>query len=330
MSSTITEPKKQAEGTSMYRLLVLLKSQGALIAFLLLFILASTMYEQFLSFLNISNILRQVSMIGLVAVGMTCVILVGGIDLSVGAILAVAGVLAAKLSGHNMLLAIVVPIAAAAVLGLINGIVVTKMKIVPFIATLAMMMFARGIAYISTGEVSVTVDKMSSGFIQLARGYVFGIPIPAVIFVCAIVAAGIASKYTGLGRYLFAVGGNEEASKMMGLNVDRIKITAYTISGMMAGFAGVMLTSRLGAGQPVAGDGWEMTAIAAVVIGGTLLTGGVGKFSGTLLGVLIIGTITNMFNMQGNINTWWQNVMMGALLLLVVVIQSQAVRKKTA
>jgi ribose/xylose/arabinose/galactoside ABC-type transport system permease subunit len=259
---------------------------------------------------------------------MTFVILTGGIDLSVGSMVALAGVLAANLSGKGMLLAILIPILATSLLGWINGLVITKMKIVPFVATLAMMMGIRGIAYISTGETSVRVDKLSTGFTELARGFIFGIPIPALILVFAVIIASIVLKYSSFGRHVLAVGGNEEASKMMGLNVGKIKTMTYVISGGLSGFAGVILASRLGAGQPVAGEGWEMTAIASVVLGGTLLSGGVGRFSGTFFGALIIGIITNMFNMQGNINTWWQNVLMGSLLLVVVVIQSQVSKKK--
>jgi ribose/xylose/arabinose/galactoside ABC-type transport system permease subunit len=305
-----------------------LKGQGAFIAFTILFLIASLRYEQFLTFINISNILRQVSMIGLVGIGMTFVILTGGIDLSVGSMVALAGVLAANLSGKGMLLAILIPVLATSLLGWINGLVITKMKIVPFVATLAMMMGIRGIAYISTGETSVRVDKLSTGFTELARGFIFGIPIPALILVFAVIIASIVLKYSSFGRHVLAVGGNEEASKMMGLNVGKIKTMTYVISGGLSGFAGVILASRLGAGQPVAGEGWEMTAIASVVLGGTLLSGGVGRFSGTFFGALIIGIITNMFNMQGNINTWWQNVLMGSLLLVVVVIQSQVSKKK--
>jgi ribose/xylose/arabinose/galactoside ABC-type transport system permease subunit len=305
------------------------KAQGVFLAFLLLFLIASFMYEDFLSVYNLTNILRQVSMIGLVALGMTFVILVGGIDLSVGSVVAVAGVIAASVSGGSVLITILLPVAAGTVIGLINGLVITRMKVMPFIATLATMMGARGIAYIVTDAQSVSVES-SSAFSKLARGFVLGIPIPALIFVFAVLISILVARYTGLGRYIFAVGGNEEAAKMMGLNVNRVKIAAYTISGMFAGLAGVILTSRLGAGQPVAAEGWEMTAIAGVVIGGTLLTGGVGKFSGTFFGVLIIGIITNMFNMQGNINTWWQNVIMGAVLLTVVVLQSQSAKKKKA
>lgn len=304
------------------------KSQGALVAFLVLFIVASIRYDQFLTFLNITNILRQVSMIGLVAIGMTFVIITGGIDLSVGSMVALAGVLAANFSGQGMLVAILVPVIVTGFLGLVNGVIISKMKIVPFVATLAMMMGVRGIAYISTGEVSVRVDKLSTGFTQLARGFILGVPVPAIIFVVAVIATGFVLKYTSFGRHVLAVGGNEEASKMMGLKIDKIKMMVYLISGALSGFAGVILASRLGAGQPVAGEGWEMTAIASVVLGGTLLSGGVGRISGTFIGALIIGIIQNMFNMQGNINTWWQNVLMGALLLIVVVIQSQVTRAR--
>jgi ribose transport system permease protein len=317
-------------GTNFKIPIKILKNQGALVAFILLFVFASLKYDRFLTFINFSNISRQVSMIGLVAVGMTFVIITGGIDLSVGSILAVAGVLAANFSSSNILIAIFVPVLVSAVFGFINGVVITKMKIVPFIATLAMMMAARGIAYISTGEESVRVEQLSSTFTQLARGFILGIPIPTIIFIVVVVIAAFLSKYSKFGRQVYAVGGNEEAAKMMGLNVDRVKTLAYTISGALSGLAGVILTSRLGAGQPVAGEGWELTAIASTVIGGTLLSGGVGKFSGTFFGVLIIGTIRNIINMQGNINTWWQNIIMGAILLIVVVVQSQVTKTKKA
>ena len=300
-----------------------IKEEGALITFLLLFLFAAFKYEQFFAVLNLTNVLRQVSMMGFVAIGMTFVILIGGIDLSVGSTLAVAGVVAAKLCGYGVIVSIVVPILIGVTFGLINGILVTKLKIVPFIATLATMLGIRGIAYIVTGEISVGANLASDSFIQLGRGYLFNIPIPAILFVLAIIVAIFISKVTKFGRHVYAVGGNEEASKMMGLKVDKIKIFVYAISGAMAAFAGVILTSRLGAGQPVAGEGWELTAIAATVIGGTLITGGVGKFTGTFFGVLITGIIQNIFNMQGNLNVWWQNILMGAILLGVVIVQSQ-------
>ncbi|MDF2614415.1 MAG: transporter permease [Clostridia bacterium] len=303
-----------------------LKGEGALITFIVLFLFATFKYDQFFTLLNFKNVLRQVSMLGFVAIGMTFVILIGGIDLSVGSTLAVAGVVAAKVSPYGIGVSIIIPVLIGIAFGVTNGILVTKLKIVPFIATLATMLGIRGIAYIVTGELSVGASSASPGFIQLGRGYVAGIPIPSILFVLAIIAAVLVSKKTKFGRHVYAVGGNEEASKMMGLKVHNIKIVVYAISGALSAFAGVILTSRLGAGQPVAGEGWELTAIAATVIGGTLITGGVGKFTGTLYGVLITGIIQNMFNMQGNLNVWWQNILMGAILLGVVVAQSQTAR----
>ncbi len=303
---------------------------SAFITFIILFVIASVRYERFLTVLNISNVMRQVSMIGLIAVGMTFVILIGGIDLSVGSTVAFAGILAAYFSNVSLFLAILVPLLAGLVIGFINGLVVAKMKVAPFIATLAMMMGVRGLGYIATHENTLRVNKELEIFTKIARGYFFRIPIPVIILLAVVAIAVVVSKNTKVGRHVYAVGGNEEASKMMGLDVDRIKIIAYAINGFLSAMAGIILTSRLGAGQPVAGEGWEMTVIASVVIGGTLLTGGVGKFSGTFFGVLIIGMLTNMFNMQGNINTWWQNVLMGALLLVVVVIQSKITMSKKA
>ena len=295
---------------------------------IILFIFATIRYEYFFSPLNLINILRQVSMLGIVAIGMTFVILIGGIDLSVGSILAVAGVLAANLSGYSLTLCLLVPLVAGVFLGFMNGLIITRLKIIPFIATLAMMIGARGIAHISTGEISIRIKQLSSGFLILGRSYVFGIPLPTIIFVSLIIIASFISKYTKFGRSLYAIGGNEEAAIMMGVDVNRVKVIAYTISGGLAAFSGIILTSRLGAGQPVAGQGWELDAIAATVIGGTLLSGGTGKFSGTLLGVLIIGIITNILNMDRNLNTWWEHVVKGMVLLIAIIIQSQAAKRK--
>ena len=305
-----------------------LQDNAPLVTLIILFLFATFRYEYFFTPLNIINILRQVSMLGLVAVGMTFVILIRGIDLSVGSILAVAGVLAANLSGVSLILCLTVPLLTGILLGFINGLVITKLRIIPFIATLAMMIGARGIAHISTGEISIRIKQLSAGFLVLGRSYIFGIPLPTIIFVATVVIASIIAKYTKFGRALYAVGGNEEAAAMMGLNVERVKLLAYTISGGLSAFAGIILTARLGAGQPVAGQGWELDAIAATVIGGTLLTGGKGKFSGTLLGVLIIGIITNILNMERNLNTWWEHVIKGMVLLIAIIIQYQTEKRK--
>ncbi len=306
----------------------LLKGQGSLIAFFILFIFASFAYENFFAYQNLTNVLRQNSMIGLVAIGITFVILTGGIDLSVGSMVALSSICCAALSSTNLALAIICPILLCTALGFVNGLMVAKMKIVPFIATLAMLMGVRGIVYIATNETSIRLAESAADLSWLGRGYFLGLPVPAWILIIFVIICTFVSKFTKIGRYIYAVGGNEEASKMMGLNVDAVKIAAYTICGFMASLAGIIMTARQGAGQPTAAETWEMMAIASVVIGGTQLTGGQGKFTGTLIGVLIVGMIQNIFNMQGNLNTWWQSVIMGLILIVVVVIQAQANKRK--
>lgn len=313
-----------------------IKHNGVIVAFVLIFVFASVSYDSFFKYQNLSNVLRQSSINGLIAIGMTFIILGGGIDLSVGSVVALSGVIAAKMSSTSLLLAIVVPIGVGAVVGLINGLLVTRVRMEPFVATMSTMMGIRGVAYIITGEVSVGIDKASDAFTYLGRGEIFDlIPVPSLFFIFILLVSAYVLKYTYFGRNVYAVGGNLEAAKMMGVRVNVTRTITYSICGGLSGFAGLVLAARLGAGQPVAGEGYELRAIASVVLGGTYLTGGVGKMSGTFIGVMIMGLITNIFNMQGNISTWWQNVIMGLLLLIVVLIQSITVnginmRKKLA
>jgi ribose transport system permease protein len=266
-------------------------------------------------------------MLGFVALGMTFVILTGGIDLSVGALLAVAGVVAARLATHGSLVAFLGGIASAALLGVINGVLVTKARIQPFIVTLAMMIAARGAALAATGEQSVGIGSNATGLLWLGRGDVGGLPVPVILFLLAYAVGWIALRYTRFGRYVFAIGDSDEAARLLGLPVDRIVIATYALSGTLAGLAGVVLAARLGAGQPVGGTGWELDAIAAVVVGGTLLTGGQGGAGATLLGVLLLGVIFNLFNLEGTISPWWQWVLRGVFLLFVVVIQGRLQRR---
>jgi ribose transport system permease protein len=268
-------------------------------------------------------VLRQNSMLGLVALGMTFVILTGGIDLSVGAVLAVAGVAAANLADRGTLAAVVAGVAAGTVLGLANGVVITKARIQPFIVTLAMLIAARGAALAATGEESVRVNRVAEGFTSLGRGEIGPIPVPVLLFALAYAAGWVVLRYTRFGRHVYAIGDNAEAARLMGLKVDRVLIATYALSGALAGLAGVILAARLGAGQPVAGTGWELDAIAAVVVGGTLLTGGQGGAGSTLIGVLLLGVIFNLFNLEGTISPWWQWVMRGLFLLAVVVVQAR-------
>jgi ribose/xylose/arabinose/galactoside ABC-type transport system permease subunit len=309
------------------RAVSLLQRSGALVALVAAVIVGATRYYAFLTPENLLNVLRQNSMLGLVALGMTFVILTGGIDLSVGAILAVAGVVAAKLASSGSIAGVLGGIAVAALLGLVNGALITKVRIQPFIVTLAMMIAARGAALAATGEQSVSVPGTASGLAWLGRGSLGPLPVPVVLFLLAYVIGWAALRYTRFGRYVFAIGDSEEAARLMGLPVDRIVIATYALSGALAGLAGVVLAARLGAGQPVAGTGWELDAIAAVVVGGTLLTGGQGGAGATLIGVLLLGVIFNLFNLEGTISPWWQWVMRGVFLLLVVVVQGRLQRR---
>lgn len=301
----------------------LLKKNGIVLIFAVLVIAASLKYPMFLTYKNITNILTQNSMIGIISLGMTLVILTGGIDLSVGSLCALSSIIAAYLSfTHNIFLMVLVPIAACTAAGLLNGIIVTKLQVAPFIATLAVMMGARGIALVPTNGISVTLDsEIKNIFGRLARGTFLMVPIPVWIFAVLAVIGIYFTNKVRMGRYIYATGGNEEAARMMGLRPERIKLLAYTISGCLAGLAGIILAARLGSGQPVTCEGWEMNAIAAAAIGGTLLSGGRGGLSGTVVGTLILGVITNIINLQGNLNSWWQEIVTGILLLIVVMSQ---------
>jgi ribose transport system permease protein len=263
--------------------------------------------------------------------GMTFVIMTGGIDLSVGSVAALASVLAARLSPYGPLPAIAVPVLVGALVGLLNGWVIARLNILPFIATLAMLLAARGVALILANNASIGVDA-GSGFIELGRD-LFGLPIPLLLLLAAY-AVGIAVLgYTRFGRHVLSVGGNEEAARLMGLPVDRIKLAVYALSGGLAGLAGVILAALTFTGLPTAGSGWELSAIAAVVVGGTLLTGGLGSVGTTLVGVLLLELIFNILNFENgrgliSLSAYWQSVIRGVFLLVVVVLQNRLARRR--
>ena len=301
--------------------------QGALIALAAACLFGFARYGAFLTPENLLNVLRQNSMVGLVALGMTFVILTGGIDLSVGSLLAVAGIVAAILSPRGTPIAIAGGIGAATLLGLVNGLTIAKGRIQPFVVTLAMMIAARGVALAATGENSVRVDAGAEGLTWLGRGFIGPLPVPVLLLALAYLVGWLALRYTTFGRHVYAVGDDTDAARLLGLETDRVLIWTYALSGALAGLAGVVLASRLGAGQPVAGTGWELDAIAAVVVGGTLLTGGQGGAGLTLVGVLLLGVILNLLNLEGTLSPWWQWVIRGAFLLAVVVVQGRVQRK---
>lgn len=301
----------------------LLARHGSLVALLLMLIIASTIYPEFRTTRNILNVLRQMSMVGLSAIGMTFVIISGGIDLSIGSTIALSGIMVAKLSGTSVPLAILVPLLVGAIIGFANAFIVTRMHVVPFIATLAVQMGVRGIAYVITDMQSVPVSDESGVFTFIGRGYVAGIPFPVLVFAIVAVVAAVISTRTAYGRSTFAIGGNESAARMMGIRVERSKLISFTATSVLSALAGIILSSRLGAGQPLGGQGWEMDAIAGVAIGGTLLSGGTGGVGKTVCGVLIMGFIKNIINLQGNVNSYWQNIIMGMIILVVIIIQNR-------
>lgn len=305
------------------RAALLLQRQGALVALIALCIFGFVRYAAFLTPENLMNVLRQNSAVGLVALGMTLVILTGGIDLSVGSVLAIGGITAASLSSQGTLVAIAGGLLAGLALGTLNGVLITKARIQPFIVTLAMMIAARGVAMGVTGENSVRVDRGAEGLLWLGRDRLLGVPVQVVLMGLAFVAGWLVLRYTRFGRYVYATGDNEDAARLLGLKVDRVLIATYALSGLLAALAGIVLAGRLGAGQPVAGNGIELDAIAAVVVGGTLLSGGQGGVGSTVIGVLLLGVIFNLFNLEGTITPWWQGVLRGVFLLGVVVIQSR-------
>ncbi|MCM3359463.1 MULTISPECIES: ribose ABC transporter permease [unclassified Psychrobacillus] len=304
-----------------------LQKLGPLLGLILLVVIITILSPNFLTVNNLMNVLRQVSINALIAFGMTFVILTGGIDLSVGSILALTGAVTAGLlaSGMDPILAMLIGLILGAVLGAINGIIISKGNVAPFIATLATMTIYRGLTLVYTEGRPISGLGDSVSFQMIGKGYFLGIPVPVVTMAVAFGVLYFILKKTTFGRRVYAVGGNEEASRLSGIKVGRIKIYVYALTGALAALASLILTSRLNSAQPTAGNMFELDAIAAVVLGGTSLTGGRGWIVGTLIGALIIGVLNNGLNLIG-VSSFFQQVVKGAVILLAVLID----RKKTA
>lgn len=298
-----------------------LQRLGPFIALVLVSVGLAVLSPDFLTVANLLNVMRQVSINALIAFGMTLVILLGGIDLSVGSILALSSVAIATLiqAGVNPLLATLLGVLGGGLMGLFNGLVISKGKVAPFIATLASMTILRGLALVVSGGSPITGFN-SDLFSMLGGGYVAGlVPIPVVWMLIMFGLFAFMLKKTVFGRHVYATGGNEEAARLSGVKVDQIKLWVYTLSGAMSAMAGVVLTSRLNSAQPTAGSGYELDAIAAVVLGGTSLTGGRGWIFGTLMGALLIGVLNNGLNLLG-VSSFYQQVIKGVVILLAVLI----------
>ncbi|ATD54482.1 ABC transporter permease [Clostridium chauvoei] len=298
----------------------------SLIGLVALCIIISIMTPRFLTITNITNVLTQISVNAIIAIGMTFVILTGGIDLSVGSTLALSGAFAASIikSTGNITLAILVAIIIGTVIGAVNGALVSKGKLQAFIATLATMTIFRGTTLVFTN--GTPISKLPESFMNIGNGKIGFLPIAVLI---TIIVAGIAIyglSQTRFGRYLYAVGGNEDSARLSGINTDKIKTLVYVISGIAAAISGVIITSRIGSASPNAGTGFELDAIAAVVIGGTSLSGGEGKISGTIIGALIIGVLNNGLNLM-NVSPFYQLIVKGLVILIAVLLDKKDRRK---
>lgn len=303
--------------------LSLLRRGGTWMALVIVAAIATARHASFLTAENLFNIARQSSMLGVVALAMTFVIVTGGVDLSVGALVAVAGVVAAELTPYGSIVAVGAALAVTTAIGLVNGGLVVKGRLPPFIATLGTMFAARGAVLVWTQDFSIRLDPAASMLKWIGRGTIGPVPVPVIVLVVAFVLGWLVLKHTRFGLHVYAVGDNAEAARLMGLDVNRVTVAVYALSGALAGFAGVMLAARLGTAQPVAGLGWELDAIAAVVVGGTLLSGGQGGAWPTLGGVLLLGMAFNVINLEGTISSYWQSVLRGVFLLAIIVIQNR-------
>lgn len=293
-----------------------------LLTFLVVCVIMSILSEKFLTAGNIINVLRQSAQIGICAIGMTMVILLGGIDLSVGSVQGLAGVGAVVVLNqtNNIPLAVAAGILIGAAVGLINSLIITKMSITPLICTLGTMSIISGMALVLTNAISQQVSNRT--YMQIGIGRIAGVPVPVILLVVLVVVFYFILNHTIYGRYIYAIGGNKESAALAGIPVNKVIVVTYTISGMLTGLAAVVLSARMGSGQPTAGSGFEMTVIAAVIIGGVSLSGGKGSLIGAMLGVLTLYVLTNGLVLM-DVVSFWQDILKGILIILAVFVDEQ-------
>ena len=300
------------------------------IALIILMAVINIINSNFLTANNLLNLLLQVTSNALIAFGMTFVILTGGIDLSVGSILALSSALTAGLLGSGMpvTLAILISLILGCILGMMNGLLISYGKLAPFIVTLATMTIFRGATLVYTNGNPITKGLSDTFLFQfLGQGYIVGIPFPVIIMFIVFIVLYVLLHKTAFGKSVYAIGGNEKAAYISGVKLNKVKIIIYSISGIMASISGLIITSRLSSAQPTAGASYEMDAIAAVVLGGTSLSGGKGRILGTLIGALIIGVLNNGLNIIG-VSAFWQQVVKGVVILIAVLIDRFKVVKQ--
>jgi ribose transport system permease protein len=315
-----------------------LKKIQSLLALFMLCLVISLLSDTFLTAANGINVLRQIAVNTCIATGMTLVVLTGGIDLSVGSVLALCGALAAGLLknglpivsidvfiGFTVLGAFLAAILLGAAIGFFNGLVITRFNVPPFVATLAMLTMARGATMLYTE--GHPISNLGEGFAFIGAGSLLGIPVPVLIALFVVLLASFLVNKTKLGRYIYAIGGNETAARLSGIRIEKVKTIVYAIGATLAALGGLIVTARLDSAQPNAGTSYELDAIAAVVIGGTSLNGGRGTVWGTVIGAVIIGVLNNGLVLL-NVSPFWQQVVKGAVILLAVIIDRRNQKNK--
>jgi len=332
MTAVVNPPAEHAPAARRMRSepLALWARRGSAPVVLMLVVVAGSIVfgGRFASALNFGNIALDGSYLLLVAIGMTFVILSGGIDLSVGSLLALSGVLTAYAAQWGSLTAIVVPVGVCALFGLVNGLLIGRARIAPFIVTLAGLLFARGLAFAASDEGNqVYIIPPDLILTRVGQSRFLGLEAPVWFALAVFAVALVLLNRSRFGQAVFAIGGSEEAAELMGLPVTRVKTLVYVLSATLTGLAGVLVAAQTQSGLPTIGEGRELEAIAAVVIGGTLLAGGAGSLSGTLAGVLLLKVIQNLINQVGTLNAYYQQVVSGTFLIVVVLVQSRLARR---
>lgn len=309
------------------RVINFLLNWSNMIALLLLVAVAASLSPYFLEPRNLFNVMRGASIIGIVAIGMTFVILNRGIDLSVGSIVGMATAIVALLAPYGYGMAVGVAIFASVIAGLVNGLLITRLNLQPFIATLASLIFIRGLVYIQTDGNNIILRNVPDWFNFIGSGHVGPVPTPIIIFVVIWLAALFVLKQTRFGRHVYAVGASEDASRLYGIDINMVKLKVYGISGLLCGIAGVILVSRLMVSEPNAGQLYELDAIAATLIGGTTFDGGVGGVGGTILGIMILALLSNILNLLG-VSPYYQMLLQGGIIVIAVVVSEIRQRKR--
>lgn len=292
---------------------------GVLVVFVLLFAVSCMLSDRFLQTSNLFNILRQISMFGILSVGMTFVIVSGGIDLSVGSIIALVCVITANMvNDHGIIPAILVALLVGALVGLINGVGIAYGKLQPFIMTLGTMYMASGAASIYTNGTPISIK---GNFSKIGNSMLFNtIPLPAIYFIVILIAAYLVMRNTRFGRHVYSIGSNKEATRLAGVDVKKVTLSVYILSGVLAAVTGIIFAAQMASGSPVAGEGYEMNAITAAVVGGTSMSGGKGNLLGTFLGAVIMGILSNIMNLCG-VSSCWQTVLTGLILVVAILVR---------